>query len=57
MPAYLLYLLQLLDVGYFLVLKQVYRYNVEQLIGYSVNHVNKYKFLLLYRQARQIVLH
>ena len=57
MPAHLSHLLQLLDVGCFLVLKQAYRRLVEQLMAHSINYINKRKFLLLYRQARQTVLH
>jgi hypothetical protein len=56
-PAHLLYLLQPLDIGCFLALKQAYKYSVKQLIACSVNHINKYKFLPLYRQARQIALY
>ena len=55
--AYLLYLLQLLDIGYFLALKQAYRYSVKQIISRGVNYINKCGFLLLYRQARQIALY
>ena len=57
MPAYLLYLLQPLNIGCFLVLKQFYRRLIEQIIGYNINHINKREFLLLYRQAKQIALH
>ena len=57
MPAHSLHLLQPLDIGCFLVLKQLYGRLVKQLIGRSVNHINKRKFLPLYRQARQVALH
>jgi len=57
MPPHLLYLLQPLDIGCFLVLKQAYKRLVEQIMGYSVNHIDKREFLPLYRQARQIVLY
>ena len=57
MPAHLSHLLQPLDVGCFLVLKQAYRRLVKQLMAYSVNYINKREFLLLYRQVRQTVLH
>ena len=50
--AHLLYLLQLLNVGYFLILKQAYGHGVKQIIGRSVNYIDKHEFLLLYRQAR-----
>ena len=55
--AHLLYLLQPLDIGCFLVLKQLYRRLIKQLIGYSINHINKLEFLPLYRQARYIALY
>jgi len=57
MPAHSSYLLQPLDIGCFLALKQAYRHSVEQLIARGVNHINKHEFLPLYRQARQIALH
>jgi hypothetical protein len=57
MPAHSSHLLQPLDIGYFSVLKQAYRYNVEQIIRSGVNHIDKREFLLLYRQARQTALH
>jgi len=57
MPAHLLYLLQPLNMGCFLALKQAYGCSVEQLIGRGVNHINKREFLPLYRQARQIALY
>jgi len=57
MPAHLSHLLQLLDVGCFLILKQSYRRLIKQLIGHSVNYINKHEFLPLYRQARQVALH
>jgi len=57
MPAHSLHLLQPLDVGYFSVLKQLYGRLVEQIMARSVNYINKYEFLPLYRQARQAALH
>ena len=57
MPAHLLHLLQPLDIGYFLVLKQAYGRLVKQIISRGVNYINKHEFLPLYRQARQAVLH
>ena len=55
--AHLLYLLQPLDIGCFLVLKQSYKCLIKQIIGRGVNCINKRKFLPLYRQARQTALH
>jgi len=57
MLVHLLHLLQPLDVGCFLALKQVYGRSVEQIMYCGVNHINKHEFLLLYMQARQLVLH
>ena len=55
--AHLLYLLQPLDIGCFLTLKQAYRCLIKQIIAYSVNYINKREFLPLYRQARYVALY
>ena len=57
MPAHSSHLLQPLDVGCFLVLKQSYGRLVEQIMGRGVNYIDKHEFLPLYRQARQAALH
>ena len=57
MLVYLLYLLQLLDIGCFLILKQAYKYLIKQIISRGVNHINKREFLLIYKQAKQATLH
>ena len=57
MPAHSSHLLQPLNVGCFSSLKQAYGRGVEQIIGHSINHINKREFLPLYRQARQAALH
>ena len=57
MPAHSSHLLQPLDVGCFSVLKQSYRRLIEQIISRGINHIDKHKFLPLYRQARQTALH
>ena len=49
MPAHLSHILQPLNVGCFLALKQAYGYGVKQLMGCGVNHINKHEFLPLYR--------
>jgi hypothetical protein len=49
MLAHSLHLLYSLDVDCFLVLKQVYKRNIEQIIGYGINYIDEYKFLPLYR--------
>ena len=56
-PAHSSYLLQPLDVGCFLALKQLYGSLVEQLMARGVNYIDKHEFLPLYRQARQAALH
>ena len=56
-PAHLSYLLQPLDIGCFLALKQAYRHSVKQIIYRGVNHINKHEFLPLYIQARQLALY
>jgi hypothetical protein len=49
MPVHSSYLLQPLDVGCFLVLKQSYGSLVEQIMGRGVNYIDKQEFLPLYR--------
>ena len=34
-----------------------YRYLIKQIISGGVNHINKHKFLPIYRQARQAAIH
>ena len=48
---YLSYLLQLLNISYFLLLKRTYSYKVESLIYNNINYVTKLKFLLAYKAA------
>ena len=48
---YSLYLLQLLDVGCFSVLKQLYRQQIERLIQNKVNYIDKQYFLEVYNTA------
>ena len=50
--AYLLYLLQPLNISCFLVLKRLYRSLVEQKMGFNINYINKQEFLFFYQQAR-----
>ena len=51
-PAHSSHLLQPLDVGCFLTLKQAYRRGVKQIMAGGVNYINKHEFLPLYMQAR-----
>jgi len=51
MLAYLLYLLQLLNVSCFLLLKRAYSYKIESLIRSYINYITKLKFLLAFRAA------
>jgi hypothetical protein len=57
MLVHLSHLLQPLDVSCFSVLKQAYGWNVKQIMGCGVNHIDKHEFLPLYRQARQVALY
>ena len=49
MPAYLLYLLQLLDIDYFLFIKKAYRGRIKNLIRVYINYITKTKFLLVFK--------
>ena len=51
MPLHLSYLLQPLDVGCFVVLKQLYRRQIEEYIRNRVNHIDKQDFLEIYHIA------
>lgn len=52
MPPYSFHLLQLLDVGYFIVLKRAYGQLVESKTRLDVNHIDKFDFLIAYPNAR-----
>jgi hypothetical protein len=52
MPAYLLYLLQPLDIGCFAVLKRVYGRLVENQARTGYNYIDKLNFLIAYLEAR-----
>ena len=49
MLAYLLHLLQLLNISYFLLLKLAYSYKIEGLIYNYINYITKLKFLLAFK--------
>jgi hypothetical protein len=51
MPPYSFHLLQLLDVGYFIVLKRAYGQLVESKTSLDVNHIDKFDFLIAYPNA------
>jgi hypothetical protein len=51
MLPYLSYLLQLLNVGYFLLLKRAYSCKIEALICYYINYITKLEFLLAFKVA------
>jgi hypothetical protein len=51
MPSYLSYLLQLLDVGCFLPLKQAYSNKINSLAQYSTKKIKKEAFLLAFKVA------
>jgi hypothetical protein len=48
---YLFYLLQLLNISCFLLLKRAYSYKVKSLIYYYINYITKLKFLLAFKTA------
>jgi len=51
LPTYSLHLTQLLDVGCFSVLKQLYSRELEAFIKAYINHITKTKFLLAFKAA------
>ena len=51
MLAYLLHLLQLLNVGCFLLLKLAYGYKIKDLMRNYINYITKLKFILAFRAA------
>jgi hypothetical protein len=51
MPPYLSYLLQLLNVGCFLPLKQAYSNKINSLAQYSTKKIKKEAFLLAFKAA------
>jgi hypothetical protein len=51
MPSYLFYLLQLLNVGCFLPLKQAYSNKINSLAQYSTKKIKKEAFLLAFKAA------
>jgi hypothetical protein len=51
MPPYLSYLLQLLNVGCFLPLKQAYSNEINSLAQYSTKKIKKEAFLLAFKAA------
>jgi hypothetical protein len=48
---YLSYLLQLLNVSCFLLLKRAYSRKINELIRYYINYITKLKFLLAFEAA------
>jgi hypothetical protein len=51
MLPYLSYLLQLLNVGCFLLLKRAYSCKIKALICYYINYITKLKFLPAFKAA------
>jgi hypothetical protein len=51
MPLYTLYILQLLNIGYFTLLKQVYKEEIRVLVNCFINYINKKAFLDAYRKV------
>jgi hypothetical protein len=50
-PLYLFYLLQLLDISIFLLLKQAYQQAIDTNIYLGINYINKQEFLQIYLLA------
>jgi hypothetical protein len=50
-PIYSSYKCQLLDIGYFGLLKQVYSRLIEELIHIYINYITKLEFLYTFRKA------
>ena len=57
MSSHLSYLLQLLNVDCFLILKQLYKKCIEMLMRLNVNQIDKQKFLFIYQKAHAEALH
>jgi hypothetical protein len=53
MPPHASHILQLLDVGYFALLKQVYKEEIRVLVNYFINYINKKAFLEAYRKVHK----
>ncbi|KAF1928793.1 uncharacterized protein M421DRAFT_391700 [Didymella exigua CBS 183.55] len=51
MPLHSSYLLQLLDVGCFSLLKKAYGRQAEQLMRSKITHITKLEFLLCFKAA------
>ena len=48
MPLHLFYLLQPLDISYFITLKQLYSCLIEDYIQLNIYHINKLNFIIVY---------
>jgi hypothetical protein len=53
MPLHASYILQLLDVGCFALLKQVYKEEIRVLANCFINYINKKAFLEAYRKVHK----
>ena len=51
MPLYLLYLLQPLNISYFLLLKRIYSTKIIALARYFITYITKLNFLLVFKTA------
>jgi hypothetical protein len=56
MPAYLLYLLQPLNIGCFSLLKRVYGQQINSLVRDYINYITKLKFLPAFKAAFNLVI-
>jgi hypothetical protein len=53
MPLHASYILQLLDISCFALLKQVYKKEIRVLVNYFINYINKKAFLEAYRKVHK----
>jgi hypothetical protein len=55
MPLHASYILQLLDVGCFTLLKQAYKEEIRVLANYFINYINKKAFLDAYKKVHKCI--
>jgi hypothetical protein len=55
MLLYTSYILQLLDIGCFALLKQVYKEEIRVLVNYFINYINKKTFLDAYKKVYKYI--
>ena len=55
MPLHISYLLQPLDISYFALFKHLYGKEVQELVQYGIQYIDKEDFLAIYYIIRSIV--